>query len=175
MFSVNINFEMEVRYMKKALSLLLAAIFVLSLTGCGIKKKIENKIGEAIGEKVLGDKVDLDGDKVTVKGEDGTEVTFGSNEWPKNDIMNDIPKFEKGTVSSVTSSDALVIIYMEGVEKKDFEDYWEKLKDRFSEETLNLQMDDTLSYGGKDKNGIYLQLVYNSSDSTFGLTVSKSE
>lgn len=161
--------------MKKTLSLLLAAIFVLSLTGCGIKKKIENKIGEKVTEKVLGDKVDLDGDKVTVKGEDGTEVTFGSNEWPKNNIMEDIPKFEGGKISSVTSSEELVIIYIEGVEKKAFEDYWEKLKGRFSEEPLSLQMDNTFSYGGRDKKGTYAQLVYNSSDSTFGLTVSKTE
>lgn len=161
--------------MKRALSLLLVLVFTLSITGCGIKKKIENKIGEKITEKVLGDKVDIEGDKVTVKGEDGTKVTYGSTEWPKYDIMKDIPEFKKGTISSVTASEAIVIIVAEGVNKEDFEDYWAKIKDRFTEEPLSLQMNDAYSYGGRDSNGIYTQLVFNSTDNTLGLTVSKQE
>jgi uncharacterized lipoprotein len=164
--------------MKKVLSLLIAAMFVLSLAGCGVKKKIENEIGEKIGEKIVegatNSNVDIDGDKVTVKSEDGTEVTFGGNEWPENEIMKDIPKFDKGTINSATASDELNIIIVDGVEKEDFQNYWEKLKDRFSQEPFSLEADDILSYGGRDEKGVSVQLTYNSSDKTFSLSVSKS-
>ena len=57
--------------MKKILILLLIPILILFLSGCGVKKKIENKIGDAIGEKIIegatGQKIDIQGDKVTVK------------------------------------------------------------------------------------------------------------
>jgi ABC-type phosphate/phosphonate transport system substrate-binding protein len=165
--------------MKKVLSLLIAAMFVLSLTGCGMKNKIENKIGEKIGEKIVegttDNKVDIEGDKVTVKGEDGSEVTFGGNEWPKNDLMKDIPKFEKGTINTAAASEELNMIIIEGVEKKDFQNYWEKLKDRFSKEPFSLETGDTLSYGGVDEKGIGAQFSYNSSDKSFTLSISKSK
>lgn len=164
--------------MKKVLSLLIAAMFVLSLAGCGMKKKIENEIGEKIGEKLVegatNSNVDIEGDKVTVKGQDGTEVTFGGNEWPENEIMKDIPKFEKGTMNSATASDELNIIIIDGVEKEDFLNYWGKLKDRFTQEPFSLEADDVLSYGGRDEKGISVQLSYNTSDKTFTLSVSKS-
>lgn len=164
--------------MKKVLSLLIAAMFVLTLAGCGMKKKIENEIGEKIGEKLVegatNSNVDIEGDKVTVKSQDGTEVTFGGNEWPENEIMKDIPKFEKGTMNSATASDELNIIIIDGVEKEDFLNYWGKLKDRFTQEPYSLEADDVLSYGGRDEKGISVQLSYNTSDKTFTLSVSKS-
>ena len=165
--------------MKKVLSLLIAAMLVISLAGCGIKNKVENKIGEKIGEKVVegatGNKVDIDGDKVTVKGEDGTEATFGGKEWPDNDIMKDIPKFEKGTLTGTTASEELNIIMIEEVEKKDFQNYWEKIKDRFSNQPFSLEADDVLSYGGVDEKGIGVQLAYNSADKSFTFSISKSK
>jgi len=73
--------------MKKILALFLVFVFIFSMSGCGVKKKIENKIGEAIGEKIIegaiGQKVDVDGDQVTLEGDDGSKFTIGGGEWPK--------------------------------------------------------------------------------------------
>ena len=49
--------------MKKVLIVFLVLVLILSMSGCGVKKKIENKIGEAIGDKIIegatGQKVDV--------------------------------------------------------------------------------------------------------------------
>lgn len=165
--------------MKKVFISILAAILILSLAGCGIKQKIENKVGEAVGEKVLegvtDGKVNVDGDKVTVKGEDGTEVTFGGTEWPKSELLKDVPKFDNGKIISVSESEEIVMILIEEVEKKDFESYCEKIKNNFTEETMSAEMDGTISYGGADGKGVYIQLVYSTSDSSFGITATKDQ
>lgn len=165
--------------MKKVLILSFAAILVLSLTGCGIKKKIENKIGEAIGEKVVegitNSNVDLDGDKITIKGEDGTEVTMGGTEWPENDLLKDVPKFDKGTINGVTESDALVMILIDNVEQKDFESYCEEIKKRFTENSMSFDIDDVISYGADNGKGVYAQVAYNTSDSTLSINISKMQ
>lgn len=163
--------------MKKAGILLLAAMLILSLSGCRIKQRIENKIGEKISEKVLegatDGKVNVDGDKVTIKGEDGTEVTLGGTEWPKGKLAKDLPEFGKGTIISVTESDEIVMVLIEGVEKKDFEGYWEEIKEDYTEEAISMEMEDVITYGGGDGKGAYVQVVYNTTDSTFTISATK--
>jgi hypothetical protein len=165
--------------MKKAFSLLLVSILVISITGCGIKRKIQDKIGEAIGEKVIegitDSKVNVEGDKVTIKGEDGTEFSMGSTEWPESDLLKDIPKFDKGSINNVTKSDAMVMIYIEGVEKKDYEDYSEEIKKNFTENTTSMVMDDIISYGGQNGKGVYVQLIYSTKEGTLNINSTKQE
>lgn len=163
--------------MKKIISLFLAVLLVLSVSGCGIKQKIQDKIGEKIGEKVLekvtDSKVDVQGDKITVKGEDGKEVSMGGTEWPEKDIMKDIPKFEKGTIDYVTESEDLIMILINEVKKEDYEKYFEKIKEIFAEESYSMDSDGISSYGAGDGKGRYFQISYSSDDSTLSLNVSK--
>lgn len=87
--------------MKKVLSWLLISVLLLSiisLSGCGVKKKVGQAITEKAIEKATGDKVDIDGDKITVKAEDGEEITYGGGEWPDTDLGKKIPKFNKGKI-----------------------------------------------------------------------------
>lgn len=80
--------------MKKILIGLLAFVVVFSLTGCGVREKLEKKAEEEFTEKILeeagaGD-VDVDGEKITIKGESGEEVTFGGGEWPTSELAKSI-------------------------------------------------------------------------------------
>ena len=83
-------------------SCLLASI--LPLGGCGIKKKAEKAITEKIVEKALGDNVDIDGDTVTIKGEDGEEFSIGGGEAGL--ISQEDSKVYKGTI--VTSATEVI-------------------------------------------------------------------
>lgn len=161
--------------MKKVFIWFLVSMLVISGTGCGLKRKIENKIGEKILEGATGGKLDVKGDKVTIKGEDGTEVTMGGNEWPDNDLVNGVPKFKKGTIISVTESEAIIMIYIDGVEKEDFESYCEELKNDFTEDTVNFEMDDVMSFGAANDKGVYSQVVYNTADKTLNINFTKEE
>ena len=100
-------------------SCLLAAI--LPLGGCGIKKKAEQAIAEKIVEKALGDNVDIKGDTVTVKGEDGEELTIGGGKWPDNDLAKKIPEFKKGKIATSATVDNNLMVFMEEVKADDFE------------------------------------------------------
>ena len=61
--------------MKKILVGILTVMLLLLFTACGAKEKIEEKAGEAIAEKIIeeagGNEVDIEGDTIKIKGEDG--------------------------------------------------------------------------------------------------------
>lgn len=128
------------------------------LTGCGVKEKIEQKVGEKIVEKVVekavGDentKVDIDGGKITVKGKEGESITLGGTEWPDIDY---IPEFKKGKIiSAANDGEGNVMIILEKVDQKDFENYLESIKKDFPEETNEMQMEEYLLFEGKNAAG----------------------
>lgn len=165
--------------MKKILTLLLIIALVFSLSGCGVKKNIENKIGEAIGEKIIegatGQKVDVDGDKVTIKGEDGSNVTFGGGEWPKNDLVKNIPEFKDGKIESVVSSEASVAMSIGNVEQKDFEKYIEGIKKDFPKDAFEMNSSEVISYLGANEKNIQVQLTYGIESKIFDIIIVKAE
>lgn len=113
--------------------ILLCLVLLLSVGGCGIKEKvtegISEKVTEGILEQVTGGDVDfdLDGEEITIKGEDG-EFTFGSTEWPEGKAADLIPRFEKGTITSVITSEGGCWISIEEVNEDDFIQYVDAVK-----------------------------------------------
>jgi hypothetical protein len=67
---------------KKIGIVLLAAALLLTLTSCGVKESVNDKIAEKVTEGVMnkatgGDaNIDIDGDKITVEGKDGEKVSL---------------------------------------------------------------------------------------------------
>lgn len=166
-------------YLKRLFAMFLAAVLLLSASGCGIKRRIEDKIGEAVGEKMIekmtGQEVDVEGDEITIKGEDGAEITFGSGEWPDNELMKDVPKFEKGTIADVTKSDSLNMILFTDVKQKDYENYRDKIKEAFTVDAVDLKMDNVITYAGSNGKGVYIQISFNTDDNTVTFSVTKSD
>lgn len=139
--------------MKKALAVLIAVLLLLALTGCGIRQKITEKVTEQIAEGILdnlgGDGVDIDLDDgdITIEGEDGKEVKIGGGEWPKGGAADLIPQFKKGKINTVMSSDEQVWIQIDEVEKADFQQYVEELKNAgFVNESVSSESEDSLHY-----------------------------
>ncbi len=76
--------------MRKILIYFFMFMLIMSLVGCGKRKSLGDRAGEALAEKIIkeagGGDVDIDGDVVVVKGEDGEEAIFGETDWPTSDL-----------------------------------------------------------------------------------------
>jgi len=154
-------------------SCLLAAI--LPLGGCGIKKKAEQAITEKIVEKALGDNVDIKGDTVTVKGEDGEELTIGGGKWPDNDLAKKIPEFKKGKIAtSATEGDNFMVI-IEEVKAEDFEGYLKEIKKTYTQDVYESKTDTMIIFGGNDGDQITVGLNFMIKEGTMGVSIQKTE
>lgn len=165
--------------MKKIFVVLLSLVIVLSLAGCGVKEKIEAKVSDAIGEKVLedisGGNVDISGDTVKIKGDDGTEVTFGSTKWPDSDLVKNIPEFKEGTIVSVMDSESFSMIIIEKVNEKDFTSYFDNIKKNFTKDAFEMSANDVISYGASNEKGFNIQISYEYAKETLSISASKAE
>lgn len=162
--------------MRKISIILYAFILILSFTGCGVKEKVENKIEEKISEKVIesvgGGNVDIDGDEITIKGEDGEELTIGGTEWPKSDLVKNIPEFKEGNVVSVMDTKDAIVISLDQVNKENFVKYLDEIKKDYAEEPFEMNADESITYSASNTNGIGVQLFYG--NESLNITVAQS-
>lgn len=160
--------------MKKNVILLFMFLLLITLVGCGAKKKIEEKAGEAFAEKVIGEAgggdVDIDGDTITIKGEDGAEATFGGADWPTSDLANSFPEFTKGKVNTVMDMDGSLFIVLEEVAEEDFIEYLDEIKETFTEDSYSVETEGNVTYGAANVEGIGISLTY-ITDNTLSITV----
>lgn len=89
---------------KKLLIVGLILALALGLVGC---KSIEEKIGEEVGEEIaggiVGGDVEVDGEDVTIKTEDGDVSISGDTGEIPADFPDDLPIYEPSGVDSATS------------------------------------------------------------------------
>lgn len=153
--------------MKRLFVVLLVILLTCSLlASCGTKEKIEEKAAEKIMEEALSDEnaeVDIDGEKITVKGKDGEIVTIGGAEWPDIDY---IPEFKKGRIISAAYDSNSAIITIEEVDQKSYDDYLEDIMKSFTDETYNMQTEDFLAFEGMNDKGEKVALQYYINDKT---------
>lgn len=156
--------------MKKISYILIVLVLISLLTACGAKEKMEEKIAEKVIEQAVGNAdIDIDGNEVTIKTEDGN-VTWGSTEWPDTQLSNKIPEFKKGKIVSVMNSEAYLMVIIEDVEEKDFMDYYEGVKREFSQESYETKSEDMIAYMGKNDEGISIMASYTMEDKTVSIT-----
>ena len=91
--------------MKRIIAILMALAMLLALAGCNIRKKIGEKLVEEMLEQGGDAEVYIDGDTMTIEGEDGSTTTIGGTEWPDSGLAKKIPELKKGTVSYVMQSE----------------------------------------------------------------------
>ena len=105
---------------RSALLFVFAILFVsVLLPGC-------QKASEKMVETATGGKAKIDGEKVTVKTDQGTMEVGGKQEWPSR-IPGDVPKFTYGKITSVmennTPKGTNVFVGIEGISRTDFDNY----------------------------------------------------
>lgn len=165
--------------MKRMLMWLLLFTLVITTTGCGAKKKMEQKVTEKFAEKIIekatDNKVDIQGDKVIFKDESGQQVTIGSTQWPKSDLAKSIPEFKDGTITTVMDSPDYIMITMEKVKQNDFSNYLEAIKKDFTKGAYEMTAEDISSYGAGNDKGVGIQISYESEDKVLTIGVVKSE
>lgn len=164
--------------MKKKIILLITLLLILSMVGCGAKEKASEKISEKIIENSTGAKVDIDGDKMKIKTEDGTHVvTIGATEWPESGLVANIPEFKEGKVSSVMNSENYVMIVTEKVKQNSFKVYLDEIKKDFSKNALEMNADGVITYGAESKNGneVNVMLSYDSNEKMLSIAITQPE
>ncbi len=167
---------------KNNLVVFLAVLILFALGGCGVQDKVNEKVGEKVTEGILNHatdgnaKVDIDGDKMSIKGKDGEEFSFGDTKWPDNKAARLIPEFKKGKVVSVLNSDGACLISVEQVKEKDAQQYLEEIKSQgFTNDTTEYSFDNTWSYSAnKDENSM-ISLSYNSESQGLSITVESKQ
>lgn len=166
--------------MKKSIVIfvILALICFVSV-GCGAKDKLEEKAAEKLAEEMLeqggAEDVDIDGDKVTIKGEDGEEVTFGGDEWPESDLAKNIPEFSKGKFANIMETSNYLMVSFEEVKETDAVAYIEKNKSDFTLDNYESKSEDTISWVGANDEGLKLSLTLADTSFTIMLLLDESE
>lgn len=164
---------------KFIIPLLILSLICFSSVGCGAKDKLEEKAAEKLAEEMLeqggAEDVDIDGDKVTIKGEDGEEVTIGGTEWPKSTLGESIPEFTKGTFASTMETSNYLMVSLEDVKEADAVAYIEKNKPDFTLENYESKSEDTISWVGANDEGLTLTLTLSGTTFTIMLLMDESE
>jgi len=149
--------------MRKIAVFLSALLMLMALSGCNIQQKLGERIVEGILEK-SGSDVDIDGDTVTVVGEDGEQLTLGGTEWPDSDLAKLIPKCNKGTVTYVMESEGSLYIMVEDVDSDDAREYVNSIKDDFQINPYDMSYEGGFSYTAENEDGAYVSVSYSDSD-----------
>jgi hypothetical protein len=154
---------------KKVITILLVVFMVAAVCGCGAKDKMEDKVAESIAEGLINKavdgegKVDIDGDKVSIKGKDGEEYSFGEAEWPNSGAAKQIPQLSKGTVVSTMNSEQYCMIMLEEVEQADFNRYLEEIKAQgFTNDSYEFTSDTGCNYSASKDENTTISVMYDS-------------
>ncbi len=131
---------------------------------------MEEKVAEKVFEEAGGGDLDIDGDKITIKGDNGDKVTFGDSKWPTSELAKNIPEFKDGTVSGMMETTDSIVITLESVQEEDVLPYWETIKKDFPKDVYEMIATDFITVSGYDDEGINVSLVYMSEVLTITVT-----
>ncbi|NLC54719.1 MAG: hypothetical protein GX769_02440 [Erysipelothrix sp.] len=153
---------------------LFSLLIVMSISGCGVKDKISEKVVEKVIEQTDGvKKVGIDKDKVTIEGDEGEKYTFGGTEWPEAEIAKVIPKFEKGTIISVVEMPNMLMMSFDEVLSADFSDYLDLIKDQFPLEPYQVNSEGYFSYMGINDKEQTMHLTYSEGSMSISLVLNE--
>ena len=162
--------------MRKINYFIMSGLLILGLSACNAKEtkeKAKEKMAESILENLTGNKVDIETEgedgKMTIKGENGEEVTFGSNE---KELPDDFPSDvyvvdgEIEAVGLMTSNDGKIVTF--GVNSTD--DFTD-IKEGVLKEMKSKGWENTMTMGAGEES----VQMYTKDDMSATVTISKKE
>lgn len=154
--------------MKKAVITILVVLLALSLAGC---RAAREKRVEELAEKMMEERlekqgieadIEKDGESMTITTEEG-EIEIGvTKEWP-DDTPDDIPRFTKGEVESITTVMGSVIVTINTDSYNDVADYIKTLEQAGWSELLKTDNQDQIIFVGM-KDGVQATVEWSGSD-----------
>ncbi|EHQ90506.1 DUF6591 domain-containing protein [Desulfosporosinus youngiae] len=163
--------------MKKVLIFILTVALAASLAGCkSPAEAATEKAAEKIFENTTGSKLDIEGDKVSVTGKDGSQLIVGENKWPTDKVGREIPAMACGRVAYVYNDDKSCNIILQEVRENDVEDYLAVIRAAgFSGDKAAYSDDINSIYLADNGQGINIQLGYNHEEEQLSLTAIKTQ
>ena len=168
--------------LKKFIVVLLSTLIMLSLTSCGVRQSLDEKIAEKVTEGVIekatGGEANIDVDKgqLTIKGENGEKVTLSDSKWPEGEVAKLIPEFKKGNIVSAINSDKACVIMIEQIEAKDFKQYVEQLKARgFTNDVAEYTSDSGQSYNAHLNENTMIVVLYDPENKALTINLETSQ
>lgn len=162
---------------RKVLVILITILMMFSLSACGVRESLNEKIVEKVSETVVEKatdgavNMDIKDGQISLKGQDGEEITFGDTKWPEDKAGAQLPKFNKGQVISVVNAEAACVIILEKVEKQDFLAYIDEIKDAgFVNNVVEFTSDTGQVYSAIKDEGEVISLLYDSESKAFHIT-----
>ena len=162
--------------MQKISYFIISGVLIFGLSACNAKEtkeKAKEKVAESILENLTGNKVDIETEgedgKMTIKGENGEEVTFGSNE---KELPADFPSEvyvvagEIEAVGLMTSNDGKIVTF--GINSTD--DFTD-VKEGILKEMKSKGWENTMTMGGGEES----VQMYSKDEMSVTVTVSKKE
>lgn len=159
--------------MKKLLIIILTLFFLLSLTSCKSASEVAGeKLVEKMVEKGLDGDVDVDGDKVIIKGKDGQKVSLGGSEWPTEQSGREVPELKDGIITYVQEAKDACLISMEQVMEGSFEDYLTQVRDAgYNKDEMVSRDDETVFYTASNSKNTQVHLAYDKNSGDLMITV----
>jgi len=158
--------------------LIVILIACILMTGCNLKEKIGKNITEKTVDNALGDdaNVDLNNGDVTVKGDDGSEVSIGDNtKWPKGQAADYIPKFEGGVVTYALNAEQTCMIMVSNITDNDYKKYLDAIiAAGYNNEKIESNAVDMQIYSAKSTDGVVVSVSYLNEEKALNITVDAS-
>lgn len=149
--------------MKKYIGLSLILLVVLVISGCGSKyvaeKAVENQLENAFGDNL---NVDVDGDYVTIEGEDGLSIQTGEDVKLPEDFPKDVYVPEGNIMSvmkNIMGEGYSITLQTDEDMEVIYEDYKKELADEDWDETFTSNMGEIMMYSAtKDERSLSLSI-----------------
>ncbi len=145
----------------RILALLLFAVFMVGLLGCGsIEDKIAEKATEKIVEGATGAQVDIDNGGVKVEGEGGSFEAGENLDWPQ-DAMGDLPEPNATVTGVIKGGEESCTVAFSGMAVDDAKDYMAALTEMGFKNGMNLADQESLMLTGARDDGSNVSFIYN--------------
>ena len=151
------------------------------LTGCSFASKIAEGISNAASDESSSESSSSsssNSDKssgtssITISDNSGNNVTIGSGSWPTSGVMANVPKLNKGNVTSSWVTDEGTMLTIDSITDADATAYCNTIKQQYSNNAVDLNYSGGFTYSG-DNGTITVALSYG--DSSLVITVSEKK